>query len=162
MKSCSQCGTTVESDQIRCSTCHAIFDTRFEQRVNICYGIFSVPPETLKRDTFIEKVRLLYPRLETVARNNQTRNYREISGNGIFSAWLKYLLGTIGMLEHEDNRPLLPSVIVNSANGTPGDGYYRLVERLDSLPDDISTWDTKTQRAWWDERLTEVYSYWGE
>lgn len=73
---------------------------------------------------------------------------------------MKHYLGAVSAIEHWDGRPLLTSVIINERRGFPADGFFKLVERLNGLPDNITTCSETKKEDWWKAELADVHKCW--
>lgn len=162
---CRGCGRDVPATETRCTKCFTFVEPRLNSAIDRYYEDSSVVSDPAadtyrKKDTFREKVRLLFPRVEAFAAEGQTTTQSALYGDGIDIWAMKHYLGAVSAIEYWDNRPLLTSVVINSERGYPAEGYFRLVERLDGLPSDITDWSPENQQAWWDEQLAAVKECW--
>ena len=161
---CPNCGRPAEADGVRCRTCHELLDDRLDERIDECYRHFGVGEPgsvQLTPETFREKTKLAYARLEWRARAGERCSYADLWGDGLHPTWLKSLLGSVGRIEYGDGRPLIPSIVVSETDGLPSDGYFRLVETLPDTDDDATSWPTAEKREWWRAELDAVYDWWG-
>jgi len=165
MSTCSNCGEPLDGNA-RCNNC-LTFDTEtFHELLDTDYRNTSISdpddPKYVKKDTFREKVKLLYPRLERVAIKGNKATYEEVSdGLGLFTRG--HYLRAIGFVETHDCRPILPSIVVRSEDGTktfPKDGYFTMIRALELGPDDIEEWDENRQKQWWESKLEKVHAFW--
>lgn len=162
---CSSCGNKLTEGNVRCDNCLRAYEPHLIEAINRYYDestVVSNPDsETYRRrETFQEKVQLLLPRLEDLAAKGVYKNQSAVIGDGIDIWAMKHYLGAASAIEYWDGRPLLTSVIINESRGFPAEGYFRLVERLDGLPDDIMTWSESEKQEWWKGKLAEVHEHW--
>lgn len=145
--------------------CLTAYQPRLSEAIDRYYnkfpGVSQSTSDTYRRpETFQEKVQLLLPRLENLAAEGQYDNQTAVIGDGIDIWALKFYLGAASAVEHWDRRPLLSSVIINEKRGFPAGGYFRLVESLEGLPDDIVAWSETEKEEWWREELSDVHECW--
>jgi hypothetical protein len=162
MSTCDKCGEEIQ-EQVRCSRCLGFDEERFKRAVDRLYDHFEVESSDaipLGVKQYREKIRLLYPRVEERARARTTCYYNDIYGDGLFSAWLGRMLGTIGHIEEEDGRPALTSVVVDSDREFPDEGYFDMIEAFPNRPDDITSWSEAEKQDWWADELAGVYEFW--
>lgn len=162
---CSSCGNRLSDGKVRCTGCLTAYEPRLIEAIDRYYDESTVvsEPESdtyRRRETFQEKVRLLFPRLENLAADGLSRNQSAVIGDGIDIWALKHYLGAVSAVEHWDGRPLLTSVIINEERGFPADGYFQLVEHLNGLPNDIMGWSETEKEEWWKEELADVHECW--
>jgi len=166
MTECPHCGVSIDATAIRCPDCLEFSKSHLTDAIDRYYDTTgaSDPDDGAyrRRDTFQNKVRLLFPRIEQVAKAGTTATYPDIWGDGIDLYAVKYYLGAISEVEYRDGRPLLSSVIVKAGRGYPADGYFDLVERLDGCPDDILEWSEAEKQAWWEEELAATHEFWNQ
>lgn len=162
---CSSCGNELSESDVRCASCLTAYKPRLIEAIDRYYDESSVVsnPDSdtyRKRETFQEKVLLLFPRLETLAAEGLYKNQSAVIGDGLDIWAMKHYLGAVSAIEHWDGRPLLTSVIINKRRGFPAKGYFQLVERLHGLPDDILTRTENDKQDWWREELADVHECW--
>lgn len=162
---CSSCGSKLSDENVRCENCLTAYGPRLTDAIDQYYDestVVSVPgTDTYReRDTFQEKVRLLFPRVENLAAEGLYKNQSAVIGDGIDIWAMKHYLGAVSAIEHRDGRPLLSSVIINEERGFPADGYFQLVERLDGLPNVITSRSETEKKEWWREELAAVHECW--
>ncbi len=162
---CQSCGNMLPRTGTRCTNCLAAYKPRLIESIDRYYDASQVVSDSnsdtyRKRETFREKVQLLFPRLMELAAAGIYRNQTVVIGDGVDIWALKHYLGAVSAIEYWDGRPLLTSIIINEERGFPADGYFRLVECLDGLPDTITTWTEAEKRDWWEEELADVHEYW--
>jgi len=165
MSTCANCGEPLDGNA-RCDNC-LTFDTEtFHELLDRDYRDTSISdpddPKHVKKDTFHEKVKLLYPRLERLAINGDKATYEEVSDDlGLFTRG--YYLRAVAFVETHDGRPILPSIVVRREDGVktfPEDGYFTMIRALELGPDNIDEWDEERQKEWWAPKLEEVHSFW--
>lgn len=162
---CESCGNKLPKRGTRCTNCLTAYNSRVIEAIDRYYDASSVVNNSnsdtyRKRETFREKVQLLFPRLIELAADGIYRNQSAVIGDGIDVWALKHYLGAVSAIEHWDGRPLLTSVIINEQRGFPADGYFQLIERLNGLPDSITTCSEAEKREWWREELADVHHCW--
>jgi hypothetical protein len=168
MRYCTGCGEPLGGN-IRCDECLTFDVDRLEGCLNEYYRDVSLSdpddPRYIHPETFYEKVRILYPRLERAAIDGQKTGYEAITGDGIGIFRRGYYLGGVGVVEHHDGRPLLPSVVVRRERGaltTPGDGYFSLVRYLTAPSDgnEAGNPSERQQESRWATDLADVWAFW--
>lgn len=164
MADCQSCGAHV-GDKTRCPECLSFQRQVFDASIERLYDHFNVEESKSIRfgvEKYGEKVKTLYPRLEQRARENKHCYYGDIYGDGIFSAWLTPMLGTIGHIEETDGRPALTSVVIDGSRDFPDEGYFEMIETFPNRPDDITTWTESQKQEWWSSELEAVHTYWSD
>lgn len=161
---CTNCGSELAEDEVRCEACFLLHDGRLQEAIDRYYDTSTTVSQSgegtyRRRETFQEKVRLVFPRVEKVAREERTSTQKEIWGDGVDPWAMKHYLGAVSSIEHWDERPLLSSVIVNYDRGFPADGYFALVDRL-GIEDGIAEWNPEEQEMWWENELADVHRVW--
>lgn len=162
---CETCGRRLHHAATRCAGCFELVEPRLQSAIDRCYADSNVVSDSDRDtyrtpETFRAKVELLFPRIEEFAASQQSTTQTPLIGDGIDVWALKHYLGAVSAIEHWDGRPLLTSVVINGERGFPADGYFKLVERLDGLPNDITDWLPAKQEEWWQDELAAVYEYW--
>lgn len=67
------------------------------------------------------------------------------------------ILGEISTFEHNQDRPLLSSLVVNKSTGYEGDGFYKLCEELG-----YGDWQTLRRKRNFDQEQKErCWEFWG-
>lgn len=164
MTTCSHCGGALGEETIRCPDCFELNAPRLTTAINRYYDesmeVNSPDSDThRKRETFHEKVKLVFPRVEAVARAGRIAKQSELWGDGVDSWAMKHYLGAVSSIEHWDGRPLLSSVIINAKRGFPADGYFGLVESL-GISEGITERTESEKQSWWEDELADVHSVW--
>ena len=68
---------------------------------------------------------------------------------------LGHLLGAISTYEHENNRPMLSSVVVSKETLMPSKGFYKLAEELGN-----GNWQTLKETYWGIEEMNRAFKFW--
>lgn len=162
---CSSCGNDLYESDVRCANCLTAYELRLIEAIDRYYDESTVVSNPdcdtyRRREKFQEKVQLLFPRLETLAAEGLYKNQSAVIGDGLDFWAMKHYLGAVSAIEYWDGRPLLSSVIINERRGFPAEGYFRLVERLSGLPNDILTWTEEEKQEWWRAELAAVHEFW--
>lgn len=165
-KSCSQCGVELDAEEVRCPACLELNASRLTSAIDRYYDESTEVSQqgcaTYRlRETFHEKVNLVFPRVEAVAREGRIATQSEVWGNNVDFWAMKHYLGAVSAIEHWDNRPLLSSVIINSDRGFPAEGYFELVRWL-GISTDVMERTEPEKEAWWQEEVGKVHAYWGD
>lgn len=68
------------------------------------------------------------------------------------------LLGEIARHEHQQNRPMLTSLVIHKGNdNNPGEGFFSIAAELDLYSGSRNQLDRVT---FWANQVREVYNYW--
>lgn len=110
------------------------------------------------RETFGEQLRACYRTLVEVARDGETISYEELTSRlGLDSREpLRTLLDGIAYIEHRNDRPPLPVIVVQASKRKPGVGFFDTVDRLGLR----KGYRAKTDRELLGMMATNVYAQW--
>lgn len=67
---------------------------------------------------------------------------------------ISLILDEINLYEHENNRPMLSSVVIRQDINLPGDGYFDCARRLEYRVNDPV--------VFWANELIKVHNYWAK
>jgi hypothetical protein len=67
-----------------------------------------------------------------------------------------HILGEINEEEHGKGKPMLSAVVINAVEKTPGEGFFRLAEKLDKYHGSTE----QDRMDFWREELQKVYANW--
>lgn|GEM_PF-6503329 len=151
-------------DGTRCPTCLGFVPDLLDYAIDCYWRRSTIGDDAgqpyLRKQTFREKVKLAYPRVERGARTRTLLTYDDVWGNGIHPTRVSFVLGAIADIEYRDGRPILSSVVVNTAEETPGRRFFSLVARFAQQPRDLGEWPRPDRVDWWRDEVERVFDYW--
>ncbi len=108
----------------------------------------------------------VYSDLISAARNNTTLNYKDVarvmglpeSGNHM-GAETGHLLGEISENEHNNGRPMLSALALQTNYKKPGEGFYVLACQLKLLDENATA---KEKKDFWKAHCDLVYTKWND
>lgn len=110
---------------------------------------------------------ILYKHLVRLAKNKMIAAYSEVAPLLNLSMEIEEhrekiaeLLGEIAQYEHENNRPMLTSLIVHKGNdNNPGEGFFSIATELGYFD---GSRESIARLTFWVNQVTQVHNHWSE
>jgi hypothetical protein len=105
---------------------------------------------------------LVYCRLLEAARNKEGVSYEDLGEmmglepGDSRDQEIAQLLGEINEDEHNNGRPMLSAVAVDSTKKMPGEGFFNYAKKLGKFDGDTE----EDKRDFWREEIQEVFEIW--
>jgi hypothetical protein len=105
---------------------------------------------------------LVYCKLLTAARRKEGVPYEEIrqimglEAQGGMAKEIGQLLGEINEDEHNNGRPMLSAVAVESTTRMPGEGFFKFAKELNKFDGETD----EDKRDFWRDEIQRVYEIW--
>jgi len=123
----------------------------------------------LELETLSKHVEETRPRLIEAARNRKTITYGELTKKfRICRGDIGSILRAIGIIEHQQNRPLLSSVVINKITGNPGVEFLSLpgipenLKRARGKKNPTLHYFNEGEQKFWKSELGNTWDYWQE
>lgn len=111
-----------------------------------------------RRAKFEKRIRTVYPILKELARERELISYGDLAERADTDRrrYLSLVLGAITRMEHQEGRPPLSAIVVQSDSRIPSGGFFELMRDLGI----DSKYNSADDRELFEDIKEDVYRFW--